>query len=136
MRFTSKARQKKDGTGEWTSYGLKLKNSEGEFETDSWIIPRYFGFSSLMQRMITKGSQIFYLHLHGFLQQQNKEGEDLFDDDGNARMEAFGKINTIEHFPPRRKQTTIATSAAPKQMKSAEPDWVIETEIIEDGIPF
>lgn len=135
--FTSKARQKKDGTGEWTSYGLKLKNSEGELETDSWIIPRYFGFSSLMQRMITKGSQTFYIHLHGVLQQQNKEGEDLFDDDGNARMEAFGKINTIEHFPPRRKQTTIATSVAPKQMKSAEPDWVIETEIVEDAkIPF
>jgi hypothetical protein len=132
--WTAKDREKKDGSGTWTSYGLKLMSDDGTaIETDPWIIPRYFGFSSLMQRSINKGTQKFYLHLHGVLQQQDKNGDPVFDDEGNARMEAFGKINTIEHFPPKHKQATIAPASAQKQMKSAAvEDFEIEYEYQEE----
>lgn len=137
--WVSKDRAKKDGSGNWTSYGLKLIADDGTaFETDPWIIPRYFGFSSLMQRSINKGTQTFYLHLHGIIQQVNKDGDPMFDDEGNARMEAHGKINTIENFPPKPKnvKAVIAASVPQKQLKSAADDFECEYEFTEAALGF
>jgi hypothetical protein len=125
----SKSRLKKNPKNDadtWTSYSLHLIAEDGsELETDSWIVPQYFGFSDMMRRTISKGKQPFYLHLHGTIQQCDKNGDLQYDNEGNPRMEAIGKINTIENFPPNRRQATIAATVPPKQMRSASDDFDI-----------
>jgi hypothetical protein len=122
--WTQKERNKKDGSGTWISYGLKLEGPQGAIETDQWIIPRSFGFSDMMRRTINKGSQTFYLHLYGTVQQITQDGDLMTDSEGNPFLEAIGKINTSPNFPPKHKQATIAPKAQ-TQMRSASPEYEI-----------